>query len=158
MRVEPYGEAMKPIDACGVTLYVNACADVVDVEAPEGNLWIDVEYPRYRATLHLTLVECGKEEMAVMLERRLERVETNTGGFESEITELVSPGGFSSTIIMTPEATVTPVQYVASCGDRLVTATLEMKMPVTDPAQISPVVSAVYRDLIRCAANITRYD
>ena len=154
-RITPYDTVYRQADNLPVKLMLNAQADIT-TKYSGGNTWIDVAYRRYSAVLRYTLVQGTKQSAEKALANRIERASINTGGRPSGITELTSPGGFSSTVIVTPDATVTPLQHIASDGKgTLVYGSLEILHEVTDPEETRPIIEAVTLDVLEAAKNLS---
>lgn len=135
----------------GVELLFNSRATVESREAKEGGWWIDVTYPGIsEAKIYLSLVNTsGAEEMAKALANRHERMELNTAGASTELTQLTSEGGWECELAVTRSSVTTPVQLLAHDGKgRILSGALYLTLPAgTAPDSIAPVVSAVGRDL-----------
>lgn len=154
-RITPYDTLYRQAEHLPIILLLNAQADV-STKYSGGNTWIDATYLRYGAVLHYTLVQGSRHDTEKALANRIERASMNTGGRESEIIELTSPGGFTSTVIVTPGATVTPVQHIASDGNgTLLYGSLEILHEITDPEETRPIVEAVTRDVMEAAKHLS---
>ncbi len=91
------------------------------------------------------------------IDNRLTRMSLNTGGNTTEITELKSPAGISSTILVSPEATVTPIQILSTDSTGiLLSGALEITGQEATPEEIAPIVNAVKEDIIHTAKHLTR--
>lgn len=122
----------------------------------DGNTWIDVTYPRYRAILRYTLSDHDRATVAKAIDNRLTRMSLNSGGNTTEIIELQSLDGISSTIFVTPGATVTPVQILSTDSTSfLLSGVLEISGDSVTREEISPVVSAVKEDMLYTAKHIS---
>jgi hypothetical protein len=129
---------------------------VVDVtsHSPEAT-WIDVRYPRYGATLRLTLSRLDKEALLEALANRYQRTMLNAGGMQSNVSELTSLSGISAEVIATPGAMVTPLQIIATDSvGFLLTGALEMPPSENEAEYYTPIIEGVERDLIHMAKTL----
>lgn len=156
-RVERYMAQYDTINTGGVALPVNAFATTDIRQKDRQNTWINVGYPRYRATLRYTLSRLSGEELSRAIENRLTRMSLNAGGNMTEIIELQSLDGIKSTILVTPGAVVTPVQILSTDSTGIMlSGVLEINSATATPEEISPVVAAVKDDLLYAAKHISR--
>ncbi len=155
-RIEVYKPVYDTIDTVGVLLPVNKGATRSIRPNGDGNTWIDVTYPRYRAILRYTLSDHDRATLAKAIDNRLTRMSLNSGGNTTEIIELQSLDGISSTIFVTPGATVTPVQILSTDSTSfLLSGVLEISGDSVTREEISPVVSAVKEDMLYTAKHIS---
>lgn len=156
-RIERYTAQYDTINAGKVALPVNAFATTDIRQKDRQNTWINVGYPRYRATLRYTLSRLKGEELSRAIENRLTRMSLNAGGNMTEIIELQSLDGIKSTILVTPGAVVTPVQILSTDSTGIMlSGVLEINSTTATPEEISPVVAAVKDDLLYTAKHISR--
>jgi len=154
-RIIPYDTVYRQVENLPVKMMLNAQADIA-TKYSGGNTWIDVTYRRYGAVLHYTLAQSSPKDTEKALANRIERASMNTGGRDSEIIELTSPGGFTSTVIITPGATVTPIQHIATDSKgTLIYGSLEIIHVVNDPEETRPIVEAVTHDVMETAKQLS---
>lgn len=91
----------------------------------------------------------GADELAKAIDNRHERMALNTGGASTELTQLVSDGGWECELALTRSSVTTPVQILAhDSRGRVLSGTLYLSLPAETPADsVAPVVMAVGRDL-----------
>ncbi len=156
-RIELYAPDYDSIVTPVVVLPVNKSAVTTVEQKSDSNLWINAVYPRYRATLRYTISSHGSKGLADAIDNRLTRMSLNAGGNTTEIIELQSPAEISSTIFVTPGATVTPVQILSTDSTRfIISGVLEINSPSATREEIAPVVAAVKDDLLYTAKNLSR--
>ncbi len=158
-RIEFYDSVYRPVSlTLPVRIMVNDSTTVDIASHGDAATWIDVRYPRYGATLRLTLSRLEGDSLFTAIANRRERIALNAGGLRSTVTELTAPNGLSSEIVATPGAMVTPLQIIATDSTGLLfTGALEMPpaLPGNDAEYYMPIVEGVERDLIHMAKNLT---
>ncbi|MCM1092508.1 MAG: hypothetical protein NC421_00980 [Lachnospiraceae bacterium] len=153
-RVALYDSTYVEITGLPVKFAVNSSVGVMVNQKSEVTQWINIHYPRYGATARLTLQMLPKNEIAATLANRMERAMLDTGGYPTELTELTSPSGVASTIMLTPSATVTPLHFIATDSATFVlSGAVEFKS--TDIEANAPAVNAIHADLLHAAKTIT---
>lgn len=139
-----------------VSFPLNSEATVTSREK-DGGVWIDISYPTFHNTrLYLTLLQAtSSENLTEILDNRRERMELNSGGAVTEITELTSEGGWECMLALTHSSVTTPLQILAHDGRNVISGSLYFNFPPsTNPDSVSPIVDAVNRDLIHTLKNI----
>ena len=156
-RIELYDSTYRQASAAlPLNLMVNDSTTVEIAVHGEAATWIDVIYPRYSATLRLTLSRLSGDSLRHAIDNRHERMALNAGGLRSTVTELAAPGGLSSEIVSTPGAMVTPLQIIATDSTGLLlTGALELTPSANDAEYYLPIIHGVERDLIHMAKNLT---
>ena len=156
-RIEAYEAAYDSITAGGLVVPVNKGA-VSEVARNSGkSQWINLSYPRYRATLRYTITTGSARDVKESVDNRLTRMSLNSGGNTTEIIELRTPEGIASTIFVTPGATVTPLQILSTdSASFTMSGVLEIASPTATREEIMPVVAAVKEDLLYTAKHIAR--
>lgn len=158
-RIELYDSVYRQASpTLPVKLMVNDSTIVNIALHGDAATWIDVRYPRYGATLRLTLSRLSGDSLLTAIANRRERMALNAGGLRSTVTELTAPHGLSSEIVATPGAMVTPLQIIATdSASLLISGALEMPpaLPDNDPEYYMPIIDGVERDLIHMAKNLT---
>lgn len=140
------------IEKEGVELLFNSSATVESREADDRNgWWFDVTYPGIPyARIYMSLSRTsGADELAKAIDNRHERMALNTGGASTELTQLVSDGGWECELALTRSSVTTPVQILAhDSRGRVLSGTLYLSLPAETPVgSVAPVVMAVGRDL-----------
>lgn len=154
-RIEPYPRLYDTIRTGSVTLPVNSAAALTVSDRSATSTWIDAVYPRYGATLRYTVTRLQGKALLDAIDGRLTRMSLNTGGNTTEITETRSPGGICSTVLVSPAATVTPVQILSTDSTTfMLSGVLEITRPDVTADEIAPVVEAVRGDVIHTASHI----
>ncbi len=144
----------------GVALMVNSAATVETHDSKQGALWADLSYPGVSdGKIYLSLTDTGDPEaLGAAVENRHERMELNTGGALTELTELTSEGGWTCEIALTRSSLTTPVQILAHDGERrMLSGALYLNLPAgTSPDSVAPIVRAVNRDLTEALKHLRR--
>lgn len=151
-RIEMPAPEFVSVESGGTELLFNSNAIVESREADRGGgRWFDVTYPGVNgARIYLSLTAVGDPtELEKALANRRERMELNTAGARTEITQLRSEAGWECEIALTRSSVTTPVQLLAHDGrSRMLSGALYLNLPPdTRPDSIAPVVRAVSRDL-----------
>lgn len=130
----------------------------VDSQNKDGGIWIDVTYPTFaNARLYLTLLPVtDRQELTEAIENRRERMELNTGGAVTELTELTSDGDWEGLLAVTRSSLTTPVQLLAHDGRHLLSGALYFNFPPeTSADSVAPIVRTVRRDMLHALKHIT---
>lgn len=137
-------------------LPLNSAAQVSEQRKDDGT-WIDVTYPTFlNARLYLTLLTTANpEDLKTVLDNRRERMELNTGGAVTELTELTSEGGWDALLAVTRSSMTTPVQFVANDGKNVLSGVLYLNFPTGTPADsVAPIVKTVRRDMLHALKHL----
>lgn len=154
-RVELYDSTYVDVTDLPVKFAVNSSAGVRVNEKSADTDWINIDYFRYGATVRLTLQTLPKQEIAAAIANRMERAQLDTGGNTSEVTEMASPSGVFSMIMLTPSATVTPLHFLATDSATFVlSGAVEFKN--NDIEANAPAVNAIHADLLHAAKTIAK--
>lgn len=144
-----------PVDNAVIPIDINTSA-VVDVT--NRGRWIDAYYPTYHGKLSLTLDKYRhSDSIRAAIDNRVERMSINVGDFTAEQTDLHSPDGVHSVILVTSAGCVTPVQFLATDRRRLlVSGSFSFDNPVTKHKadSLAPVIDALRSDIIRLVNSI----
>jgi hypothetical protein len=139
----------------GHFITVNAEAVTKIVRSVDTGVWIDVEYPRYGSTLHLTLSQGG--DVASTMKNRMERMELNVGDSPTTVTEL-RHAAIEGMVVEAPSARVTPLQLLATDNRTFVlSGALEPSDSVvvmSDVEAAAPIVEALRRDMIKMVEGL----
>lgn len=141
-----------------VEVNVNARTVVRSGEFPA----LDIVYPRYNATVYLTVIPglADVSRFDAVWEERRRRIDNNLGGAGAVAEEITSQtdSTYRSALVLSPSATQTPVQLLAASRERgtVVTATAFLHTPVTsaDLDSIAPVIGALAADLRHIALTL----
>lgn len=155
-RIEIPAAVYDTITAGGLTLLTNSAARIIEKPAEGNSKWIDITYPGMgNATVFCSITEVTPSTAAAVTDNRLERMALNSGGNRSELTEFITPSGFSCRLMTTPSGTATPVQFLAVGESTVVSGVLMVNVATGfRPDSIAPVVDAVGRDMITLMSNL----
>ena len=144
-RIELYDTAMVRATAGDLSFEINAAADTA---APQAG-WLDVNYPRYGATLHISANSfADDEQFARAIENRELRIHLNFGDKTAKAETFVNPAGFECTIIGNPDAGSAPILFLAADNHRRLLSGSAVFAGSTQPVDsISPVYNALYSDI-----------
>lgn len=149
-RIEvPEAEYVVP-DSLPLHFEINAGADS-ERRQQEGMTWLTITYPDNFAdvALYCTFSPVTPATLDDVVANRTERMALNTGGADSEVTQLVSSGGFDCTMTVTRAGSATPVQFLAADMSMVVSGTMYINVEAGfAPDSIAPVVDAVARDVL----------
>lgn len=140
-RFEPYDTVTEVQRLGDLSFHVNAAATVAQPRAG----WMDVSFPRYGATLHLSFTRPGgAEALADAIANRRERMMLNLGDATAEALDYRTPAGFVCSELATAEAAVTPVQFLAVGPDgRLLSGAVALADPQAPTDSIAPIIAAL---------------
>lgn len=155
-RIETPEASYDTLSVAGVTLLANSATSTIVKPSDATSSWIDIVYPSLgNATVYCSITPVTPATAESVIANRTERMALNSGGNRSEITEFLSPGGYDCRLMITGAGTATPVQFIASGHNRVVTGTLMLNVSQGfRPDSIAPVVDAVGRDMITLMENL----
>lgn len=144
-RLDSYAGEMLPAKCSGVTFLVNSAA--ITQSRQKG--WLDVLYPNYRASIHLSVSQPMNEvELSNALDNRAERVELNLAGRRADIDRFESVGGFSVSLMRCVEPSPIPYQFVAVGPNRqLLSGAVAISGNVEPADSLAPVLSRLRNDV-----------
>lgn len=144
-RVELYDTATVIARTGGLSFEINAAADTA---APQPG-WLDVTYPRYGATLHISVNSfTDDEQFAAAIENRELRIHLNFGDKTAKAETFVNSAGFECTIIGNPDAGSAPILFLAADRQRQMLSGSAVFAGSTQPVDsISPIYNALYSDI-----------
>lgn len=152
-RIDIYPASYSPVGSFPVHLELNsACTVTVDSLRPDGTAWLTASYPAYGASTRLYITVSPAD--STVAANRSERMALNTGGSPTELTELTSPGGYRSTVALTPSGSATPVQILSVGDSHIVSGALFLESAASAPDSVRPIVEAVRDDLIHAAQTL----
>ena len=154
-RLEPYDSVY--VDAggsSGLRIEANAGALVKVPRDSGGTVWIDVDYPRYGAVLHLTLNHASGDRLMSMMANREERFGRDMDGMKVVVTTVDNE--FAEIWIGRAYGTVlTPLNIMATDGSSFIlSGALELKRIPSSAEEVSPAVDAVYADLLHLGRTL----
>lgn len=154
-RIADIGTAMTAVDSLPVRFEVNA-ATVVTRPRP---MWLDVAYPAYGATMHVSFTPVDASTAAQVRDNRLERMMLNAGEHVSLQSESMNPDGFH-VLVLESEGAVTPLQFLASDDRTVVSGAVYFADPaaVTATDSIKPIVRAILGDIRASMSTLARHD
>ena len=116
----------------------------------DGNsTWADIRYPRYDMTLHLTFTPVdGDERLGAVTDNRLQRMAMNIDDEGAEEITLTTPAGYTALILVAKGGVPTPVQFIASRTDMVVSGAARFDAPEINPDSTQPIVDAVAANIV----------
>lgn len=161
-RIDLYDTVMKPVDAVLPLVWLaNTQATVTlphrSVSDDGAIRWINIEYPRYGVIMYCTFIDVDPARLQAELDNRIERISLNIGSNRTEVIEINTPSGFHSQLLVTPQGTVTPVQFLTTDSHRRIisgAAFLKSAPPAGTADSIAPIVNALRDDMIRTLSGI----
>lgn len=152
-RVNLYDTAYVAVPSLPIHLEVNSSAALSVDEKSAATRWINIGYPRYDATVRLTLQSLSGDSLRRAIDNRRQRASLDIGGNTTEITQLTSPAGVSTMIMLTPSAAVTPLHIIATDSARFILSGVAQFTSPSIEAN-APALAAIYADLLRAAKTI----
>lgn len=146
-RVALADTAMVTADSVPVRFDVSAAARVSH-PAPG---WLDVAYPMYGATVHVTFTTVTAATVDAVRVNRMERLMLNMGDNPGQRHEFVNDAGYDVLAVLC-DAGSTPVQFLATDGESMV---VSGAVSFADPRaaaatdSVAPMVAAIYDDVMR---------
>lgn len=152
-RVVDYGREYVAVDSLPLHFEVNANARLT-----RKDMWLNVTYPAYRATVYLTFTPAEPDAIASIIDNRMERAHLNLASAAGlEISEIVTDE-FTSRLLQSESTTATPLQFVSTDGERWVVSGavfFENVMPNAPLDSLRPMVETIRRDLIHGLSKIS---
>lgn len=124
----------------------------------DGTVWLTITYPDYfpGTAIYCTFTPVTDESVEEVIANRTERMALNSGGADSEITQLTSDGGLDCTMTVTRAGSATPVQFIAADNGIVVSGAMYINVDAGfAPDSIAPVVEAVSRDMLHSLKTIS---
>lgn len=147
-RINIYNAEYETIDSLPLRWEANRGSTVTAKELNRNGIFLDLSYPNYNATLHITFSTIENDgHLSELIANRTERMKLNAGDEESEVIEFNTPEGFSSTILITPKGTPTPVQFISYNRKWAVSGALLLSSVPQSADSIAPVTEAVAKDV-----------
>lgn len=155
-RICMYDSALRALPGLPVNIEVNAAATVVMPEDRPGSA--DIVYPRFGATVYLTLVSGldDPDRFKSVWDNRMERMSRNIGTTAADAANGRNGAGFHTVLLTASSLTQTPVQLLAGNPERgeIVSATAFFHNRPESYDSVRPVIDAVRFDLDRMAARL----
>ena len=144
-RVEAYADSLTVAELPEVTFEVNAEAD----RACPRPGWMDVAFPRYGATLHISATRyTSAEDYAEAVRNRSERTSLNLAGRRAEVEEYTNGAGFRVRLTRSLEPSPLPLQFMAAdSAGRFVTGAVAFSGAVEPADSVAPAVADMRRQL-----------
>lgn len=144
-RIETYTPDYTAVDSLPVRLLVNSSAVV---SRPRRD-WINVNYPRYNATVFISVTEADSRDIDGIIANRVERIVLNAGDAPADALD-IDNGRFTSTLYDARAAVATPLQFVATDGKSVVISASVFfgnADRITSLDSVAPAVETIRRDL-----------
>lgn len=148
-RVNLYDTTYTSVRVNDVTLTVNAQATTTYPR----HEWVDVAYPRYGATMHLSVIKVNAAEMPHAIDNRLQRIALNLGDATAEQFDFETDT-YVCRLIVAPEAGQTPVQLLATNNNTIISGTAVFSGSTTPVDSIRPIVDAIANDALYLLRNL----
>lgn len=151
-RIEPYDTVYREFDKLPLTLMVNdsaQCTLVNDSAKASGSEWINIYYPRYKATLYCSYLPVTRKSLRKHIDNRMQRIILNAGQeiprniiFEDTIRNM------SASVYFTSSESISPLQFIATDSTSyLFSGALYFNDKVKEDS-ISPVIDYITDDVI----------
>lgn len=156
-RVQLYDTIYKELPTTTFMIMVNASTEAELSRRSDTDIWINIRYPRYKATLSLTLLETAGERLRNALDNRSERMSLNLNGVKYQSFRTFH-NDISAIMPVAESPCVTPVQILASDNRSfLLTGALTFDGDtVREIEEIAPAVNAVKDDIIYMINHLKR--
>ncbi len=158
-RIETYSQDYKGVTGSGVTFDINSEA-ITETDSIAGDArWLSLFYPRYNATLYITVTRSTADQIDDVINNRKERMMLNN---HSAATKIIGPfvsDRFTCTALYAPSGSSTPVQFLASDRDRWVVsgaAFFHDPAAVENADSVRPVVDALMDDVSRLMTTLKK--
>lgn len=157
-RIHTYPALYTVYPSLPVALSLNSA--VTPVLKPGRTPGLDIPYPRYNATVYLTVIPHAYADFDRICNARRARITANLGGIATSAMEVTSQAdtSFVSAIVLAKSATQTPVQLLGASRRHGIivsaTAFLHDKVKATNLDSISPAIEALARDMLHLATDL----
>lgn len=157
-RIEPYSESYTPHTMGVISLLINDSAQCVvapNVARSEVQ-WLNVVYPRYRATIYLSYIPLNNDIERLMSESidLVYRQNVITEQVEAIAYENADQGVYATLYSLSPES-ATPLQFIATDSVRyLLRGALYFDAPVKTDS-VAPSLQYVETDIMQMIESIT---
>ncbi len=143
-------------DCSGIKLLFNSEAKV-EIEDKNNGCWINVSYPTFHnAHIYLSLTAIEKKRLSDILKNRRERMELNTSGAATVLSELVSGNGeWNCELASTRSSLTTPIQILAYNPNYVLSGALYLNLQHdATPDSVAPIVNTIERDMFVTLKNL----
>lgn len=146
-RIEAYGHQYTPVGADSVPVRVMAAtgADVKVSRGGKGAWWVTIRYPRYHASMYVTIVPASPDSLPAVMAERMERLALDMGSASPRI-ERWQRGKYTGITATAPWLLTTPAKMMAHDGKHLVSATVFCEGYI-DADHLEPVAKELITDL-----------
>lgn len=157
-RIDTYPDRYTVYDSLPVALSVNSA--VTPVLKPGRTPGLDIPYPRYNATVYLTVIPDAYADFDQIWNARRARIDNNLGDIATSAMEVTSQAdtSFISAIVLAKSATQTPVQLLGASRRHGIiisaTAFLHDNVKATNLDSISPAIEVLAHDMQRLATDL----
>ena len=157
-RIDVYPAEYKSYDSLPVTVSVNRA--LTPVLKPGRTPGLDIPYPRYNATVYLTIIPDTFADFDQIWNARRARIDNNLGDIPTTALEIHSQSDstFISALVVAKSATQTPVQLLAASRRHGIivsaTAFLHTKVSPTSLDSITSAIESLATDLRHLAENL----
>lgn len=157
-RIEPYDTIYKPFIGLPINVELNTSSQasfVNDTTRAKGNEWINVYYPRYKATIYCSYVPVTRSTIEKHISNRIERIMLNANNtvprnvvFEDSVNHK------SASLFFTPAESITPLQFIATDSiNYLFSGAVYFDNKITEDS-ISPVIDYLTDDIVHLLQNL----
>lgn len=146
-RINAYSHRYEPVgaDTVPVTVMAPTDADATVSRGGKGAWWVTIRYPRYRASIYVTILPVHTDSISAIMTRRMERLALDMGSSAPRIARW-ERGNFSGISATAPWVLTTPAKMMAHDGRHLVSATVYCE-GYNDADQLAPVAGALITDM-----------
>jgi hypothetical protein len=151
-RVATLDTTMRQAANVPIRMDINAAA--ID-SVPHPN-WLDVKYPKYGATMHITFSPTTPAEVAKIKANRMERLLLNVGDCPTVNREFTNRAGYSI-VVARSQGSATPLQFIATDDSSMVVSgAVYMADPraASEIDSITPTIDAIAADIDRAMATL----
>lgn len=151
-RVAAVDSALRPVD--GLPVYFEVSRSALVGRPSDG--WLDVAYPMYGATAHMTFTEATGTALESVRANRMERALLNAGGLPTDRREWRNAAGFDI-MTMRTDGCSTPFQFLATDGERVVVSGavyFASPQAVMNTDSIAPMLDAMEADIARALGRM----
>ncbi len=151
-RFSAYPDSSIMAEVGGISFLVNACA----ATETDGR-WMNIAYPAYGGTIMLSVTENESErELAEAIANRHERIALNLGGRSARSDRFVNDDGFECEMVVSKEASSTPVQFIATGPGRTMVSGAAVLSASGSVDSVAPIVDAIERDVFKLLKSIKK--
>lgn len=160
-RINTYPEVYTTNNTLSIPLSVNSGTTTHSVNTGNANSEaLDIVYPRYRATINLTLLKPrhGSDfALKKAIDSRLERINLNLGTSQASVVSQTNQNGINTLLVKSLSAIPTPLQILATDSSTfLLSATvfIPFRPSVGATDSLAPVIESLNKDLTHMLEQI----